>query len=392
MFIEKFKFIKDIKKLFLFMALLFTASYILPMAQEKKQDQFAKYDENFKEFDSMCLKNGIKIFKFINRGLEKIIYAVQINGEWLACSFYAPYKVKNGEPKEFNPSKVLENFEKDIKLFKKIQKLEKKYPDKKTNLISFRGEGHKISKRDNKIERVTLFTITELGITDLNEYIFKNKFNLNKSINTKLNLAIDTANGIYTFHKLHLIHRDIKPGNIIIVPESENKFYAVITDFSFAKKFKTKVNFVAFDNLNGTNKYLAPENISQLRQQVQINKEYPEVNPLIYTDPNVDIYALGVTLYELFYEKPYDNELRKKLTEENSKFNLSFSNDDYLEHFFEYIRKGNRPALDNNLVPEEINNIIKACLAQEPEDRPTAKEVLNALTAIKEDLDKKTEN
>ncbi len=88
-------------------------------------------------------------------------------------------------------------------------------------------------------------------------------------------------------HQKHIIHRDIKPQNILLTPEGILK----VTDFGIARAANnntTKMNSTAI----GSAHYLSPE---QARGG--------------YTDRRSDIYSLGVVMYELFTGKlPFDAE------------------------------------------------------------------------------------
>ncbi len=88
-------------------------------------------------------------------------------------------------------------------------------------------------------------------------------------------------------HQKHIIHRDIKPQNIIVTPEGILK----VTDFGIARAANnntTKMNSTAI----GSAHYLSPE---QARGG--------------YTDQRSDIYSLGVVMYELFTgQLPFDAE------------------------------------------------------------------------------------
>ena len=98
-------------------------------------------------------------------------------------------------------------------------------------------------------------------------------------------IAIQIARGMEAAHNNHIIHRDIKPQNIIISTEGKVK----VTDFGIAKA--TTSNTIT-SNAMGSVYYISPE---QARGG--------------YSDEKSDIYSLGVTLYEMLTgQVPFSGE------------------------------------------------------------------------------------
>ncbi|MBQ2890065.1 MAG: Stk1 family PASTA domain-containing Ser/Thr kinase [Clostridia bacterium] len=121
------------------------------------------------------------------------------------------------------------------------------------------------------------------GIT-LKEYIDKNVL-----LNWKeaLDYAIQIAKGLEQAHKNSIVHRDIKPHNIIMTSEGVLK----ITDFGIARA-SMQSTVTAEDTAIGSVHYVSPE---QARGG--------------YVDERSDIYSLGIVLYEMLTGKvPFDNE------------------------------------------------------------------------------------
>ena len=94
-------------------------------------------------------------------------------------------------------------------------------------------------------------------------------------INEAIGIGIQIAQGIEEAHKNHIIHRDIKPQNIIISREGKVK----VTDFGIAKAATSNT---ITSNAMGSVHYISPE---QARGG--------------YSDEKSDIYSLGVTIYEM---------------------------------------------------------------------------------------------
>jgi serine/threonine-protein kinase len=100
-------------------------------------------------------------------------------------------------------------------------------------------------------------------------------------------LALQVADGLQAAHRHGLVHRDVKPGNILLDTEG----HALLTDFGLAREVRRGPRVVSQQPW-GTPEYMAPE---QLQGDV--------------VDQRADIYALGVVLYELLTGKrPFDGQ------------------------------------------------------------------------------------
>jgi formylglycine-generating enzyme required for sulfatase activity len=89
------------------------------------------------------------------------------------------------------------------------------------------------------------------------------------------------ADGLDYAHRAGIIHRDIKPANILVIGTLENPT-AKITDFGIAAQLRDTATHLTQTGTAGTPVYMAPEQLKRKR-----------------IDRRVDIYALGVTLYQL---------------------------------------------------------------------------------------------
>ena len=96
------------------------------------------------------------------------------------------------------------------------------------------------------------------------------------SLDDAADLATQVAAALDAAHKARIVHRDIKPGNIILCADRRVK----VTDFGIAKALEDG-DATSHGTLLGTAKYLAPEQVEGLT-----------------VDERADIYSLGVVMYE----------------------------------------------------------------------------------------------
>jgi eukaryotic-like serine/threonine-protein kinase len=93
------------------------------------------------------------------------------------------------------------------------------------------------------------------------------------------------ARGVAEAHRLGIVHRDVKPGNVLLAADGTPK----ITDFGLAKSLSRDSGLTRMDTIMGSPGYMAPE---------QAEGRIKEVGPL------ADVYGLGAVLYELLTGRP----------------------------------------------------------------------------------------
>ena len=128
------------------------------------------------------------------------------------------------------------------------------------------------------------------GATNILEYISKKEMN----VRDRLKLFVKVCAAVEHGHGHKVIHRDLKPGNILIDQYGEPK----IIDFGIAHAAETDISQQTMatesGNLVGTLQYMAPEQVDTRPQDL---------------DGRCDVYALGVLLYKMTTGKPpYDLE------------------------------------------------------------------------------------
>ena len=160
------------------------------------------------------------------------------------------------------------------------------------------------------------------------------------SVREAVSILIDVARALAFAHERGVIHRDIKPDNILLTAHS-----AVVTDFGVAKS-RTRAPMTSEGTSLGTPTYMAPEQIAG-----------DEV------DARTDLYALGVVGYEMLVGAPpfAGPTVRKLMT----------------AHLTETPQPIARRRSD---VPPDLERMLLQCLAKEPAERPrSAMDVVRAL-------------
>lgn len=155
--------------------------------------------------------------------------------------------------------------------------------------------------------------------------------------------AVQIAQALEAAHKKGIIHRDIKPQNIMITDEDVVK----VTDFGIAR-ISTSATITYTQSILGTVHYISPE---QAKGK--------------FIDKRSDIYSLGIVMYEMLTGKvPFDAENSVGIA---------------LKHIQDRVIE---PSALNPGVSEKLNNIIMKCLEKQPEDRyPSSNALIRDLMA-----------
>jgi len=167
--------------------------------------------------------------------------------------------------------------------------------------------------------------------------------------NDAIIIAIQIAKALECAHNNNIIHRDVKPHNILVTKEGVVK----VTDFGIAKA-TSSVTITNSDRIIGSAHYFSPE-------QAKGN----------FVDCRTDIYSLGIILYEMVTGKlPYDGDSPVSVA---------------LKHIQEQVVP---PIEVNSNIPESLNKIILKAIEKEQYKRyQSAHEMLMDLQKIKQNPD-----
>jgi serine/threonine-protein kinase len=161
-----------------------------------------------------------------------------------------------------------------------------------------------------------------------------------------IGIARQVADALAHAHASGLVHRDVKPGNILLADDGR----VLVTDFGIAKAAEENNDLTEVGQIVGTAKYLAPEQV--------------EGQPV---DGRTDVYALGVVLYEMLCGRPpFDGESPTATA------------------LARLTTQPLRPRQVRAGLSRELEDVVLKAMARRPDDRfPTA----DALCAALDDLD-----
>jgi serine/threonine protein kinase len=164
-----------------------------------------------------------------------------------------------------------------------------------------------------------------------------------------LRIAEDVARALAAASEEGIVHRDVKPANILLSPVGVAK----LCDFGIAKDLDSTLGSLTASGMGlGTMAYLPPEQVSAAR----------------HVEPSADVYSLGATLYHMIAGRPPFRpttaaSLAQILREE--------------------------PAPLNSLRPDAPGPVVaavRALMAKAPDDRPPVWQVADRLKALREQL------
>jgi tetratricopeptide (TPR) repeat protein/tRNA A-37 threonylcarbamoyl transferase component Bud32 len=178
-----------------------------------------------------------------------------------------------------------------------------------------------------RAEGMTFITMEFVPGEDLRSFIHRSK---QLNIGTALSIARQVCEGLEEAHRLGVVHRDLKPGNIMIDKDGDAK----IMDFGIARSLAGK-GVTSAGVMIGTPEYMSPEQV-----------EGKDI------DQRSDLYSLGVVLYEMVTGR------------------LPFAGDTPLSvaHKQKY-EAPEDPKKFNTQIPDDLARVILKCLAKDRDKR-----------------------
>ena len=157
-----------------------------------------------------------------------------------------------------------------------------------------------------------------------------------------LSIGQQMARALREAHELGVVHRDLKPGNVVLLHADDDSDFVKVLDFGLVKSFveghELEGRAITQQGmLMGSPPYMAPE-------QGEKNR----------ADPRSDIYSLGTMLFEMITGKP------------------PFSGGGALEVILKHVNQPVPPIVTPSkfeAVPEALQGIVMRCLAKSPMDR-----------------------
>lgn len=240
--------------------------------------------------------------------------------------------------------------------FVAVKILKKQFADNKEISQKFKREATAIAN----LSDTNIVNVLDVGTQDDIDYIvmeyisgktLKELINYSGklSYNTAIKIALQIAKALDCAHKNNIIHRDIKPQNILVTESGEVK----VTDFGIAKSTDSQT-ITNTTSIIGSAHYLSPEQAKGT-----------------YIDFRSDIYSFGIVLYEMVTGR------------------LPFEGDSPVTVALKHLQEEPIPPKNiNSAIPDSLNKLILKAIEKEPIKRyQNAKEIIQDLQKIQENPD-----
>jgi type II secretory pathway pseudopilin PulG len=225
------------------------------------------------------------------------------------------------------PEEIITEFEREVSLMKSLH-----HP----NIIQFVGASN--------VQNNLAIVIEYAPLGSLASAMKKQKL----SHALKITMLIETAKALQFLHSNGIVHRDIKPQNILVFSlEPRSSVHVKLTDFGTAR-FIPDASTNVTRNI-GTCGYMAPESLGK--------------NPKI--SKSADVYSFAILMWEVMFER------------------VPFEALNWQSEIEEHVLSGDRlPFPASSHAHPELVKLIEDCWQQDPLDRPTITAVAQRLTTI----------
>lgn len=184
--------------------------------------------------------------------------------------------------------------------------------------------------RLEKYQNAFALILEDFGGQSLSQILLSRQLKISEC----LQIAIALAETLIDLDQVAIIHKDIKPSNIIINVETGQ---VKLTDFGLSSRLFLEKTTISNPNLlEGTLAYMAPEQTGRMNRSI---------------DYRTDFYSLGVTLYEMLTGT------------------LPFTTQDPLELVHCHIAKQPLPPYQHKQIPPSVSDIVMKLLAKNAEER-----------------------
>jgi serine/threonine protein kinase len=159
-----------------------------------------------------------------------------------------------------------------------------------------------------------------------------------------IELGLEIAQGLAFAHERGIVHRDVKPQNVLLNGDGKAK----VTDFGIARTLDVEKGVTQTGTVLGTSDYIAPE---QASGQV-VSRE-------------TDVYSLGVVLFELLTGS------------------VPFKGESFVAVALQHVNEPPPSVLERRPeTPPRLAELVDRALAKDPDDRPTMEELIAELEAL----------
>ncbi|HEY9850991.1 MAG TPA: AAA family ATPase [Leptolyngbyaceae cyanobacterium] len=267
----------------------------------------------------MNIRAGYKLIEKINEGLSTVVYRAQ--------------------RKQDKKTAIVKILKADYPTLEEIVQLRHEYEISKNLNLEGIVKPFGLENHQNGLALILEDSRGEA----LNKFLRERKLKLAEF----LTIGIQLADTLGKLHEQKIIHKDIKPTNIIINP---TKIQVKITDFSIATRLSKETKTLSHPTLlEGTLAYMSPEQTGRMNRSI---------------DYRTDFYSLGVTFYEILC-----GELPFKATDPMELIHCHIAKHPVPPHQVNSEKSQVETKYPNGEIPKAISDIVMKLLAKTAEDR-----------------------